>query len=97
LQDNKAEKIMYYLISTINPECGWNIFGIGSKEEMYKRAESLWLSEDKRDFSSNDIYSDTLYKNYKVLCKTKVSKFINLEKYFDCLDKEDYDEIYAEI
>jgi hypothetical protein len=87
----------YYLISTINPECGWHIYGIGSKEEMYKRAESLWLSEDKKFYSRNNIYSDTLYINREVLCKTKVSKFINLEKYFDCLDKEDYDEIYKEI
>ena len=60
---------MYYLISTTNSNVfGWNVYGISSsKDELEKIADEKFADNSELH---NDIEAQTLYKNYRVVCKT---------------------------
>lgn len=67
-------KAIYCLLSTINAQMnGWTCFGMShSKKELESLADKLWSKRD--EWGNLDIYKETYYKNYIIVCKTKADR-----------------------
>lgn len=70
----------YYLISTTSGKDGYKTYGISdNKKELEELADELWYKNNARlakEGMVQDIYDETLLKNYKILSKSAVIKML---------------------